>query len=126
MPRSGKIFTVAGETTATPANIKAGFCATGIRPFNTSIIPNETFVSSLVTHNDDAQVLVTMTETPAPVLLPQKTQKTSPVPGIARAERDGTRAETRFRLSPKRTSPFKSVGGVSSSRLLAVEVCASA
>ena len=28
----------------------------------------------------------------------------------ARAERDGTRAETRFRLSPKRTSQFKSVG----------------
>ena len=27
-----------------------------------------------------------------------------------RAERDGTRAETRIRLSPKRTSPFKSVG----------------
>jgi hypothetical protein len=26
---------------------------------------------------------------------------------------DGTRAETRFRLSTKRTSPFKSVGGVS-------------
>ena len=33
---------------------------------------------------------------------------------IASAERDGTRAETRFLLSPKRTSPFKSVGGVSS------------
>jgi hypothetical protein len=36
-----------------------------------------------------------------------------PVPytmGIARAEPDGTRAETRFLLSPKRTSPFKSVG----------------
>ena len=30
--------------------------------------------------------------------------------GIARAERDDTRAETRFRLSPKRTSPFKSAG----------------
>ena len=30
--------------------------------------------------------------------------------GIARAEPDGTCAETRFRLSPKRTSPFKSVG----------------
>ena len=29
---------------------------------------------------------------------------------IARAERDGTRAEIRIRLSPKRTSPFKSVG----------------
>ena len=29
---------------------------------------------------------------------------------IARAERDGTRAETRFRHSPKRTRPFKSVG----------------
>ena len=30
--------------------------------------------------------------------------------GIARAERDGKRAENRFRLSPKQTSPFKSVG----------------
>ena len=29
---------------------------------------------------------------------------------IARAERDGTRAETRFRLSRKRMSTFKSVG----------------
>ena len=29
--------------------------------------------------------------------------------GIARAERDGTCAETRFLLSPKRTSPFQSV-----------------
>ena len=28
----------------------------------------------------------------------------------ARAEPDGTRAETRFRLSPKRTSPFNSAG----------------
>ena len=28
----------------------------------------------------------------------------------ARAETDGTRAETTFRLSPKRTSPFKSAG----------------
>ena len=30
--------------------------------------------------------------------------------GIARAECDGTRAETRIRLSPKRASPFKLVG----------------
>ena len=30
--------------------------------------------------------------------------------GRDRAERDGTRAETRFRFSPKRTSPFKSAG----------------
>ena len=29
---------------------------------------------------------------------------------VARAECAGTRAETRIRLSPKRTSPFKSVG----------------
>jgi len=29
---------------------------------------------------------------------------------IERLKRDGTRAETRFRLSPKRTSPFKSAG----------------
>ena len=39
---------------------------------------------------------------------------------------DGTRAVTIFRLSAQRTSPFKSAGGRQFSRLLAVEVCASA
>ena len=39
---------------------------------------------------------------------------------------DGTRAETRFRLSAKQTSPFKSAGGRQFSRLLGAEVCASA
>ena len=43
-----------------------------------------------------------------------------------RLKRDFTRAETRFRLSAKRTSPFKSAGGRQFSRLLAAEVCASA
>ena len=37
-----------------------------------------------------------------------------------------TRAETRFGLSAKRTSPFKSAGRGLFSRLLAAEVCASA
>jgi len=43
-------------------------------------------------------------------------------------KRDGTRAETRFGLSAKRTSPFKLAGrgGGQFSGLLAVEVCASA
>jgi len=41
-------------------------------------------------------------------------------------KRDGTRAETRFCLSMKRTSPFKLAGGGGPfSRLLAAEVCAS-
>ena len=39
---------------------------------------------------------------------------------------DVTRAENRFRLSAKRTSPFQSAGGRQFSRLLAAEVCASA
>jgi hypothetical protein len=34
--------------------------------------------------------------------------------GIPRLKCDGTRAETRLRLSAKGTSPFKSAGGVSS------------
>ena len=46
--------------------------------------------------------------------------------GRLRLKRDGTRAGTRFPLSAKRTSPFKSAGGRQFSRLLAVEVCASA
>ena len=44
--------------------------------------------------------------------------------GRARLKRDGTRAETRFRLSAKRTSPFKSAAGRQFSRLLRAEVCA--
>ena len=44
---------------------------------------------------------------------------------IERLKRDGTRAETRFGPSAKRTSPFKLAGG-QFSRLLAAEVCASA
>jgi len=39
---------------------------------------------------------------------------------------DGTRAETRFRLSAKRTILFKSARGRQFSRLLAAEVCISA
>jgi hypothetical protein len=45
---------------------------------------------------------------------------------LLRFECDGTCAETRFRLLAKRTSLFKSSGGRQFSRLLAVEVCASA
>jgi len=50
----------------------------------------------------------------------------SPYYGRLRLKCDGTRAETRFRLSTKWTSPFKSAGGRQFSRLLAAEVCASA
>jgi len=39
---------------------------------------------------------------------------------------NGTRAENKFRLSEKRTSPFKSAGGRQFSRLLAAEVWATA
>ena len=38
---------------------------------------------------------------------------------------DGIRSEARFRLSAKRTSPFKSAGGRQFCRLLAAEVYAS-
>jgi len=41
-------------------------------------------------------------------------------------KRDGTSAKTRFPLSAKRTSPFKSAGRRQFSRLQAAEVCASA
>ena len=51
-----------------------------------------------------------------------------PVLGSLLLKCECTRAETRFRLSAKRTSPFKlaGVGGRQFSRLLAAEVCASA
>jgi hypothetical protein len=47
-PRRGNIFTVAWDTTATPANIKAaGIRATGNHPFDTTIIRDETFTPVL-------------------------------------------------------------------------------
>jgi hypothetical protein len=66
-----KIFTEAWDKAATPANIKAGFSATGIYPFNTSIIPDEAFALCLVPQNEDAQGsnFVTLIETPAPAVL---------------------------------------------------------
>ena len=51
---------------------------------------------------------------------------TSNTVSTGQLECDGTRAVTRFRLSAKRTNPFKSAGGCQFSRLLAAEVCASA
>jgi len=47
-------------------------------------------------------------------------------PGKLRLKCDGTRAATRFLLSAKRTSPFKSAQGRQFNRLLAAELCASA
>jgi hypothetical protein len=45
-----------------------------------------------------------------PLRKSSKTRRRTRTFSIARAKRDGTRAETGFRLSPKRTSPFKSAG----------------
>jgi len=82
----GKIFTEAWNKAATPANIKAGFHATGIYPFNPSTVSDEAFAPSIVTNNCDAQVsnIVTVFETPAVAPLSQKkTRKASPVPGTS-------------------------------------------
>ena len=49
------------------------------------------------------------TTLPTPPYLTHPSQCISTPDGIACAERDGTRAGTRFCLSPRRTSPFKSV-----------------
>jgi hypothetical protein len=57
----------------------------------------------------------------------QSLRKVSLTPACRlRLKYDGTRVETGFRLSSKRTSPFKSAGGLQFSRLLAAELCASA
>ena len=44
------------------------------------------------------------------VVLGPRDSETCSHKGTARLKRDGTRAETRFRFSPKGTSPFKSAG----------------
>ena len=51
---------------------------------------------------------------------------TAVIMGRCHLKCDGTHAETRFRLSAKRMSPFKSAGGRQFSRLLADELCESA
>jgi hypothetical protein len=58
--RFGEIFTETWDKADTPANIKAGFRATGIYPFNPLIIRDEAIAPSLVTHNEDAQASKTV------------------------------------------------------------------
>jgi hypothetical protein len=47
------IFLESWYKAATPTNIKGGYRATGMYPFNPSIIPDKTFAPSHVTHNED-------------------------------------------------------------------------
>jgi len=58
-----------------------------------------------------AAVIVVVVVVVVAVLDPLKTQKAiRQTRGKVRLKRDGTHAETRFRLSPKQMSPFKSAG----------------
>ncbi|CAG4981161.1 unnamed protein product [Parnassius apollo] len=49
--RFGVIFSKVWDKAATPANIKAGFEATGIYPFNPDRIPEEAYAPSIPTYN---------------------------------------------------------------------------
>ena len=69
-----------------PANITAGYRATGVYPINNSVIPDATFAPIQLTQSDDAQVcnIVTVTERLVTCLLSQqKARKSSPVPGTS-------------------------------------------
>lgn len=49
--RFGAIFSEVWDKSLTPANIKSGFQATGIYPFNQDVIPVEAFAPSSITEN---------------------------------------------------------------------------
>ncbi|KAJ8965827.1 hypothetical protein NQ314_003894, partial [Rhamnusium bicolor] len=51
--RFGEIFSVVWDKSLTPANIKAGFAATGIFPFNSEAIPEVAFAPSVVTQAEE-------------------------------------------------------------------------
>ncbi|XP_063220554.1 uncharacterized protein LOC134529931 [Bacillus rossius redtenbacheri] len=56
----GKLFSRGWAKSATPANVSAGFKATGIYPFDPSVIPDEAFAPSQLTHRpEDNMVEVT-------------------------------------------------------------------
>jgi len=61
--RLGEFFFETHDKTAMPANVTTGYVATGVYPTNPSVIPYATFVRSLLTHSEDAQVsrVVTLT-----------------------------------------------------------------
>ncbi|KAI4464238.1 hypothetical protein MML48_3g00009674 [Holotrichia oblita] len=50
--RFGEIFSVVWDKAMTPANIKSGFSATGIFPYNPDAIPEVAFASSIFTEED--------------------------------------------------------------------------
>ncbi|CAH2000074.1 unnamed protein product [Acanthoscelides obtectus] len=51
LARFGILFSKVWDKAATPANVKAGFEATGIFPFNPDRIPEEVYAPSIPTHN---------------------------------------------------------------------------
>jgi len=70
-------------------------------------------ISTIFPHNSKSEITLPTQANHGPVHVFDYRQcltRLGQVLCIARAERDDTRAETRFHLSPKRTSPFKSVG----------------
>ena len=72
--RLGEIFIETPNKTI-PANITAGYFATGVYPMNPSVIPDTVFAPSLLTHSDNTHVsnVLTLTETPSTApLLQQK------------------------------------------------------
>lgn len=68
------IFTQARDKAAMLANIRIGYHATGIQPFNASIIMNKAFATG-VTHSQYAKAPIT-------AVASLKTQNDSLVPGI--------------------------------------------
>lgn len=53
--RFGRLFSTVWDKALTPANIKSGFEATGIFPYDPDKIPEEAFAPSLPTHTDARQ-----------------------------------------------------------------------
>jgi hypothetical protein len=61
--RCGKAFIQALDKATTSATIQVEMPATGIHPFDLSLIPHEMFASSLVTQSEEAPVYIIMAQT---------------------------------------------------------------
>lgn len=79
--RFGDIFTVVWDKSVTPANVKAGFAATGIFPFNPEAIPEVAFAPSEVTQVEEPkEPIVEPTRTASPKAGPSNIRKSLTTP----------------------------------------------
>lgn len=110
--RFGEIFSIVWDKSLTPANIKAGFAATGIFPFNPEAIPELAFAPSEVTQirEEPKEPIVEPTKVASPRAGPSNTRKRPRTPSSSSDDDSSEKENTPHFLDTSDTSDTSDSG----------------